>query len=51
MDVEHIFATVFGIFLFGVLGLMYQGTNNTQECKLKAIEKGISALEIQAICK
>jgi hypothetical protein len=51
MDIEQIFATGFCIFFFGLLGILYQGSFYNQECKLKAIEKGMPAIEIQAICK
>jgi hypothetical protein len=51
MDIEQIFATGFCIFIFGFFGLLYQSSSQSQECKLKAIEKGMPAIEIQAICK
>jgi hypothetical protein len=39
------------ILIFWILSLAWHLNNQTQDCKLKGIEKGLSAIEIQGICK
>ena len=39
------------IVLFWICAAVWHSGNQIQDCKLKGIEKGLSAIEIQGICK
>ena len=46
--------SIFGsiaIVFFLICAAMWHSGNQVQDCKLKGIEKGLSAIEIQGICK
>ena len=51
MDLEKMAGLSCCIFILGLLGLLFNSSSQAHDCRLKAIEKGMPAIEIQAICK
>ena len=51
LDFESIVGILLFLFVIGFLTVCYSGSVHQHECRLKAIEKGLQAVEIQAICK
>ncbi len=51
MNETTIFTSALVAFVLGFIFLLGYADSNTSACRTKAIEKGYTAVEIQAICK
>lgn len=51
MDVEKMAVSCVFITIIGLFGVAFKAIETTNNCKMKAFEKGMPAIEIQAICK
>lgn len=51
MNETFVFTGIFSAFILGFMILIGYVDNNQLECRTTAIEKGHTAVEIQAICK
>ena len=51
LDFESIVGILLFVFVIGFLTVCHVSNVHQHECRLKAIEKGLQAVEIQAICK
>ena len=51
VDVEKMVVVCVFITIIGLFGVAFNAIENINKCKMKAFEKGMPAIEIQAICK